>query len=150
MTGAGENRDVARTALEQVCARGDMTLAPRCYSEDLVDHVGRLEYHGLDGVRRSTELYRMLFDDLAIDVMDQVAEGDRVASRWLLTGSNRGRPVRLWGITISRLREARIVEDWSAFDGLELLRALGVWRSLLLAPGFIRPLLKRRPRRPAR
>jgi predicted ester cyclase len=146
MTGVAENRDVARTALEQVCARGDMALAPRCYAEDFVDHVGRLEYRGLDGVRRSTELYRMLFDDLAFDVVDQVAEGDRVASRWVLTGSNRGRPVRLWGITISRLREGRIVEDWSAFDGLEFLRALGLWRTLLIAPGFLRPLFKRRVR----
>ena len=50
MTAAAENRDVARTALEQVCARGDMTLAPRCYAEDFVDHVGRLEYHGVDEV----------------------------------------------------------------------------------------------------
>ena len=150
MTTAAENRDVARVALEQVCARGDMALAPRCYAEDFVDHVGRLEYRGLAGVRRSTEMYRTLFDDLAFDVVDQVAEGDRVASRWVLTGSNRGRPVRLWGITISRLREGRIVEDWSAFDGLELLRALGVWRTLLLTPAFMRPLLKRRPSRLAR
>jgi predicted ester cyclase len=145
MTAAAENREVARTALEQVCARGDMNLAPRCYAEDFVDHVGRMEYHGLDGVRRSTDLYRLLFDDLAFEVVDQVAEDDRVASRWVLTGANRGRPVRLWGITISRLREGRIVEDWSAFDGLELLRALGIWRTLLIAPGFLRPLLKRRP-----
>jgi predicted ester cyclase len=145
MTAAAENREVARTALEQVCARGDMNLAPRCYAEDFVDHVGRMEYHGLDGVRRSTDLYRMLFDDLAFEVVDQVAEDDRVASRWVLTGANRGRPVRLWGITISRLHEGRIVEDWSAFDGLELLRALGIWRTLLIAPGFLRPLLKRRP-----
>jgi predicted ester cyclase len=96
-------------------------------------------------VRRSTETYRTLFDDLAFDVVDQVAEADRVASRWVLTGANRGRPVRLWGITISRLRGGRIVEDWSAFDGLELLRALGIWRTLLIAPGLLRALLKRRP-----
>jgi predicted ester cyclase len=150
MTASAENREVARTALEQVCARGDMALAPRCYAEDFVDHVGRVEYRGLEGVRRSTGLYRRLFDDLAFDVVDQVAEGDRVASRWVLTGSNRGRSVRLWGITISRLREGRIVEDWSAFDGLELLRAIGVWRTLLVAPGLIGPLLKRRPSRLAR
>ena len=150
MMGAAENRDIARTALEQVCARGDMALAPRCYAEDFVDHVGRVEYRGLEGVRRSTGLYRRLFDDLAFEVVDQVAEGDRVASRWVLTGSNRGRSVRLSGITISRLREGRIVEDWSAFDGLELLRALGVWRTLLVAPGLIGPLLKRRPSRLAR
>jgi ketosteroid isomerase-like protein len=99
------NRQVARTALEQVCSRGDMTLAPRCYAEDFADYVGSLEYHGLDGVERSTALYRALFDDLAFDVVDQVAEGDRVASRFVLTGSNRGRRVRLWGITISRLRD---------------------------------------------
>ena len=147
MTASAEDREMARTALEQVCARGDMALAPRCYAEDFVDHVGRVEYRGLEGVRRSTGLYRMLFDDLAFDVIDQVAERDRVASRWVLTGSNRGRSVRLSGITISRLREGRIVEDWSAFDGLELLLALGVWRTLLVAPGLIRPLLKRRPSR---
>src|SRR2546423_9035678 len=92
------NREVARTALEQVCARGDMALAPRCYADDFADHVGRLEYRGLEGVRRSTALYRALFDDLSFDVVDQVAEGDRVASRFVLTGTNRGRRVRLWGI----------------------------------------------------
>ena len=93
--------------------RGDMALAPECYAEDFVDHVGGVEYRGLDGVRRSTAVYRALFDNLTIEVLDQVAEGDRVASRWALTGSNRGRAVRLTGITISLLRDGRLVEDWS-------------------------------------
>jgi predicted ester cyclase len=132
------NRDVARIALEQVCARGDMALAPQCYAEDFADHVGRLEYHGLEGVRRSTAVYRALFDDLAFEVVDQVAEGDCVASRFVLTGSHRGREVRLWGITISRLRDGRIVEDWSSFDSLELLRQLGLVRTLRLAPRLLR------------
>src|SRR3954466_7743066 len=125
MSALETNREVARTALEEVCSRGDMSLAPQCYAEDFADHVGRLEYHGLEGVRRSTALYRALFDDLTFDVVDQVAEGDRVASQFVLTGTNRGRRVRLWGITISRVRDGRIVEDWSAFDSLELLRQVG-------------------------
>ena len=137
MTMIDENREVARTALEQVCARGDMALAPHCYAEDFADHVGSLEYQGLAGVRHSTALYRALFDDLTLEVLDQVAEGDRVASRFVLTGSNRGRRVRLWGIVISRLRDGRIVADWSAFDGVELLRQLGVWRTLLSAPRLL-------------
>lgn len=116
MTDADVNREVARTALERVCSRGDMSLAAKCYAEDFADYIGSLEYHGLDGVERSTAVYRALFDDLAFDVVDQVAEGDRVASRFVLTGSNRGRSVRLWGITISRLRDRRIVEDHSALD----------------------------------
>jgi predicted ester cyclase len=140
MTGADANRAVARTALEQVCSRGDMSLAPQCYAEDFADHVGSLGYRGLDGVERSTALYRALFDDLGFDVLDQVAEDDRVASRFVLTGSNRGRHVRLWGITISRLRDGRIVEDYSAFDSLELLKQLGLWRTVLAAPRMLRSL----------
>jgi predicted ester cyclase len=140
VTTIDDNRAVARTALEDVCASGDMDLAPRCYAPDFADHVGSLEYEGLDGVRRSTSLYRALFDDLRFEVVDQVAEGDRVASRFVLTGLNRGRRVRMWGIVISRLRDGRIVEDWASFDGVELLRQLGMWRMLVAAPRLLRAL----------
>jgi predicted ester cyclase len=140
MTSVDTNREVARTALEQVCSRGNLALAPKCYAEDFADHVGSLQYHGLEGVDRSTALYRALFDDLAFNVVEQVAEGDRVASRFVVTGSNRGRRVNLWGITISRFRDGRIAEDYSAFDSLELLKQLGVWRALLAAPRMLRAL----------
>jgi predicted ester cyclase len=134
------NAEIARTAIEQVCARGDMALAPSCYAEDFADHFASSEYHGLDGVRRSTELYRALFEDLVFEVVDQVAEADRVASRWVLTGTNRGRRVQVWGITLSRLREGRIVEDWTGFDSLDLVRRLGLARTLLAAPRLLRAM----------
>jgi predicted ester cyclase len=89
---------VARKALEQVCARGD----------------------------------------LEIRVVDQITEGDRVVSRWVMTGSSRGRPAEMSGITISRMEAGRIVEDWSALDSLELLRQLGLVRTLLAAPRLLR------------
>ena len=92
------------------------------------------EYHGLEGIRRSTALYRALFDDLAFDVVDQIAEADRIASRWVLTDSNRGRTVRLSGITLSHLRDGRSVEDWTSFDSLELSRQLDLLHTLLAAP----------------
>jgi predicted ester cyclase len=139
-TTASDNRTVARVALEQVCAHADMELAPTCYAEDFADHVNGLDYEGLEGVRRSTALYRALFDDLAFEVLDQVAEGDRVASRFVVTGSNRGRQVQFWGITVSRIRDGHIVEDWSAFDSLELLRQLGLRRCLLAAPRLLSAL----------
>jgi ketosteroid isomerase-like protein len=131
------DREVARTALERVCSRADFGLAPDCYAEDFVDHVNGLQFRGLEGVRRSTALYQALFDELRIEVVDQLAEGDRVASRWVMRGSNRGREVELTGITISRLRDGRIVEDWTATDGIDLLRGLGVVRTLLAAPRLL-------------
>jgi predicted ester cyclase len=139
-----DDREIARKALEQVCSRRDFGLAAECYAEDFADHVNGLDFHGLDGVRRSTELYKALFEDLEIEVVDQLSEGDRVASRWLVRGSNRGRRVELSGITISRLRDGRIVEDWTATDGVELLRALGVVRVLRAAPFMLRTLREAR------
>src|SRR4051812_22892793 len=125
MTTTRSNAELTRTAIEQVCARGDMSLAPDCYAEDFADHFANTEYHGLEGVRQSTALYRALFPDLRFEVLEQVADGDRVANRWVLTGTNRGRSVRLWGITLSHVLDGRIVEDWSGFDSLELVRQLG-------------------------
>lgn len=129
---------VARKALEQVCARGDLDLARECYAPDFVDHVNAVDLHGHEGIRKSTDLYRALFDDLQIRVVDQVSEGDRVVSRWSMTGSNRGRPAELTGITISRMEDGQIAEDWTALDSLELIRQLGLVRTLLAAHRLLR------------
>ena len=105
---------------------------------NFIDHVNALDLHGHEGIRRSTDLYRALFDDLQIGVVDQITEGDRVVSRWIMTGSNRGRPAEMSGTTISRMEAGRIVEDWTAVDSLELLRQLGLVRTLLAAPRLLR------------
>ena len=120
-----DNREVARRAIEEVCARGDYAKAPQFYSERFHDHVNSLEYHGLEGVRQSVELYRSIFPDLEIKVEEQVVEGDRVASRWTARGTNRGRRVTLRGITISRFEDGKIVEDFGYSDTVDLLRQLG-------------------------
>jgi predicted ester cyclase len=135
---SGADATVARKALEQVCARGDMDLARDCYAADFLDHVNAVDFHGHEGIRTSTDLYRALFDNLRIRVVDQVSEGDRVVSRWILTGSNRGRPAELSGITISRMDGGRVVEDWTALDSLELLRQLGFVRTVRAARQLLR------------
>jgi predicted ester cyclase len=120
----------ARTALEEVCARGDLNRARELYTTDFVDHVNALEFHGHDGIARSVAMYRALFPDLRIEVLDQISEGHRVVSRWMLHGTHRGRRVTLPGITISRFQDGRIAEDWTVSDNLTLLRRLGLRRGL--------------------
>ena len=132
----------ARTALEQVCARGDLARARELYADDFIDHVNALEFRGQEGIARSVALYRAIFPDLRIDVVDQLVEDDRVASRWVLRGTHRGRPVTLPGITISRFADARIAEDWTTSDNLALLRQLGLRRGLALG---VRSVIRRLP-----
>jgi steroid delta-isomerase-like uncharacterized protein len=132
----------ARTALEEVCARGDLERARELYAPDFVDHVNALEFHGQEGIARSVAMYRALFPDLRIDVVDQISEGDRVVSRWTLQGTHRGRRVALPGITISRFHDGQIAEDWTVSDNLTLLRQVGLRRGLALA---VRDLRRRLP-----
>ena len=124
--------DTARRALEEVCSGKDLGGIPDVYHPEFLDHVNALEYRGYEGARRSVALYLELCPDLSFVVDDQVSEGDRVASRWTLRGTHRGRRVILRGIVISRFEEGRIIEDWAASDTMEIPRQLGVWRSLLL------------------
>jgi predicted ester cyclase len=138
---APDRATLARDALEQVCSGKRLADVGEYYSPKFVDHVNASEYHGLEGARRSVSLYQRLFDDLRFEVLQQVTEGDSVASRWALHGTHRGRRVRLTGIVISRIEDGRIVEDFGATDTLELARQLGLWRSLLLVitqPGLLR------------
>lgn len=117
-----------------------MEAAQRFYSPRFRDHVNGLEFEGIEGLRQSLALYGELFPDRRFEVLDQVSEGDRVASRWRMTGTYRGRRVELAGITISRIEDGKIVEDRGHTDSLELLRGLGLWRTLLAAPRMLRAL----------
>jgi predicted ester cyclase len=123
----------ARTVLEEVCARGDLARARELYASDFLDHVNALEFRGQDGIARSVAMYRALFPDLRIEVLDQVSDEDRVVSRWRLDGTHRGRRVTLPGITISRFERGQIAEDWTVSDNLTLLRQVGLRRALALS-----------------
>ena len=124
--------ETARRALEEVCSGKNLEGIPDHYHPEFVDHVNALEYRGHEGARRSVALYLELFPDLSFTVEDRVSEGDRVASRWKLEGTHRGREVTLRGIVISRFEDGRIIEDWAASDTIEIARQLGVWRTLVL------------------
>jgi predicted ester cyclase len=134
---------LARRALEQVCARADVQAAEQLYSGDFVDHVNGEVFHGHEGIRHSVTLYQRLLRDLVIRVEDQVSEGDKVVSRFTLSGSRGGRQVSVSGITISRFESGKIVEDWSVTDTSSLVRQLGVRGSLALAATWLRSRSRR-------
>ena len=137
---ASEPTRLARDALERVCSGSDPSAAVGVYSADFHDHVNARDYRGHEGIRRSLGLYQLVFSDgdLRIRVEDQVTEENHVASRWIAEGHNRGRLIRIWGIVISRIEDGEIVEDWAASDGLDVIRQLGAWRTLLLGVASVR------------
>lgn len=73
--------------------------------------------------------------DLTVAVEDQVANGDKVATRWTAQGTHygelmgidpTGRAATVTGITIQRFGDAgKIIEGWTNWDMLGMLRQLG-------------------------
>jgi predicted ester cyclase len=122
----------ARGALERVCSGKDLDPAARYYGPTFVDHVNDMEFRGLEGTRQSVDLYKSVLSDIDVTVEEQVVDGDRVTSRFVVTGRSGNKRVRFNGITISRFEDGMIVEDWSVTDTLSLLRQIGVVKSLRL------------------
>jgi predicted ester cyclase len=137
----------AKSALEHVCSGAGREPASRYYSPSFEDHVNGIVFHGLKGVERSVAMYKRALSDLEISVQEQIVQGDRVVSRFVVAGTNRGRRVQFNGITISRFENGMIVEDWSVTDSLGMLRQLGVWRSLAMIVDGVKRSVKRSPGR---
>ena len=122
----------AKGALERVCSGKALDSASRYYSHEFVDHVNDVQFLGLEGARQSVDLYTKVLSDLDVVVEEQLTDGDRVTSRFVVSGKSFGKRVRFNGITISRFKDGLIVEDWSVTDTLGMLRQLGAWRSALV------------------
>jgi predicted ester cyclase len=124
---------IARRALEEVCSSLNDAGFDELYAEDFVDHVNDSVYRGRRGARHSVAGYRRIFgDSYRFTIDEQLVDGNRVCSRFTLTGTYRSRHVQVWGLVTSRIENGQIVEDWAAMDTVAILRQLGLWRSLLL------------------
>jgi hypothetical protein len=126
------NATCSQAALERVCSGKGLDSPSRYYSPEFLDHVNDVELRGLAGVQRSVDSYKAVLSAMNIVVEEQLVDGNRVTSRFVVAGTSFGRRVQINGITISRFEDGLIVEDWSVTDSLGLLRQLGVWRSILM------------------
>jgi steroid delta-isomerase-like uncharacterized protein len=103
------------------------------------DHRHHLGYGAHPSERqRMVATIRAAIPDIHITIEDQIAEGDRVATRWTLTGTHQGtlmgvpatgKQGTVTGLDISHLANGQVVEDWSEWDRLGFLRQLGLMPS---------------------
>ena len=89
---------------------------------------------GPTGVRANIEKYLAGFPGGGITVDDQIAEGGKVATRWTGRGTHTGemagisptgKEVTVSGLTLSRLENGMVVEEWTTWDTLGMLVQLG-------------------------
>jgi len=121
------NKALVRRFLDEVYNRGNLDIADELLSADYIDHtVPPGKYAGREGLKRSVAKPRASSSDLHISIEEQIAEGDKVVSWAIGSGTHdresfmglapTGERMTMKHIFISRLVEDRIVEQWGVSD----------------------------------
>jgi steroid delta-isomerase-like uncharacterized protein len=136
---ANENKATLRRVSEEVFNQGNLSVVDELFAPDYVLHdpgVPGGELRGLEAFKEQwVSMFRTAFPDLRIVIEDQVAEGDKVASRYTGSGTHQGElrgfpptnnRVEATGTITSRLAEGKIVEEWNNFDSMGMMQQLGI------------------------
>jgi steroid delta-isomerase-like uncharacterized protein len=131
-----EENKAAALAEFEIWGTGELDKLDALVAPDVIHHDPYDPYaaDGLEGLKKSIALNRTAFPDIRITVEDQVAEGDKVTTRWTADMTHKGalggveptgKRVTMSGTTIERFQDGKVVEAWRSMDTLGLLRQIG-------------------------
>jgi len=125
------NKAVVRDYLDRIVNQGDMDAWPELIAGETLSFNGQpMSRSDLERMRAT---FRGILHDMRVEVVEQIAEADTVASRVTVTGTHlgdymglkaSGKELSFGGITFDRLRDGKVVEVWHEMD---------IWGTLLMA-----------------
>ena len=128
------NETLVYRFFEEFCNQRRGAVADELIAEDYVSHGPQAPpAEGPDGVRERVGLYQESVDG-HWNVEEIVSAGDRVVARWTGTGTHRGElmgieptglPISVEAISVFRIANGKIAEEWTVWDALGLLQQVG-------------------------
>jgi steroid delta-isomerase-like uncharacterized protein len=89
---------------------------------------------GPEGVKAVVSMFRSGMPDLRLNILDMIAEGDKVVVRYTVEGTHEGelfgvaptgRRVSIESMTVERVSDGKIREHWRITDSLDMMQQLG-------------------------
>jgi serine phosphatase RsbU (regulator of sigma subunit) len=128
-----ENRTIFRRYVEEVVNQGNLELADEIFDRYVAHQPdGSVLERGPEDVKRFLGEFHAAFPDLRAIIEDQIAEGDRVMTRYRWRGTHGGEfrgiaptggEQEINGIGIFRFSpEGKVVESWDSYDQFSLMR----------------------------
>jgi steroid delta-isomerase-like uncharacterized protein len=134
MSPQDHNRHLIETMWKEFEASQDWTILDNAYADDYI-RIGETNSINRDQwLQQLRDLYEA-FPNHSMDILRTVAEGDYVAYRWSAVATHKGtycgapptgKTARAFGITFSRFRNGRIVEEQASWNRLAFLEDLGI------------------------
>jgi steroid delta-isomerase-like uncharacterized protein len=132
---AEDNKDVVRRLVKEVYNEADLDVVDELVAPDVFNHPAVPEHrHGIDGFKHVIEWIRDI-GPTHYDIDDIIAEGEKVAVRMTVSGTQTGpiRDIPATGKSFSvdyvhwfRLVDGKVAEMWAVRDDLTRLQQLGV------------------------
>jgi steroid delta-isomerase-like uncharacterized protein len=130
------NKAIVRRLFQEAWNRGNLNVVDELLTTNYVFHEPISgDIRGPGGYKQFVTVYRTGAPDIHFTIEDQVAEGDKVVTRYTTTGTHQGnfmgiaptgKRLRVTGIAIVRFEGGKIAEDWVNWDALGLMQQLGV------------------------
>jgi steroid delta-isomerase-like uncharacterized protein len=128
------NKAAMKQFFERVYNQGDVAFLDELTSPEFVSHDRGNPTNDREGVKEIVAAIKAAFPDVVFTADDVIGEGDRVAARFTMRGTQTGefmgmpptnKPIVVTGIDIVRFEDGRAVEHWHEWSGMELLEQLG-------------------------
>lgn len=128
------NKAIARRVFTDIFTQGKYEVANQIYAKDFVNHDAARNI-GFDENLANVRGWRSAFPDLEMTVDQEIAEGEFVTVLWRGRGTNTGTGNGLnatgkraegRGISVFRVSDGKITEEWTEFSQLFLMQQLGL------------------------
>jgi serine phosphatase RsbU (regulator of sigma subunit) len=133
VSSAEENKAIFNRYAEEVGNQQNFEIVDEIF-ERYISHQpdGSTLVRGPEDVKRFHKEFHSAFSNFHINIEDQIAEGDKVVSRYTMRGTHQGdfrglaptgKGIELKAVTIFRFSdEGKVVETWDSYDQLSLMR----------------------------
>ncbi len=130
-----ENKRFMQRFVQETINQKNLDALDELVAEDFVEHVPFPgQGPGREGLRYAIATLLSAFPDMEWTVEEQIAEGQKVVSRFTMSGTHRGeflgiaptgKPVQVWGVVIDVVREGKFAESRIIMDMLGLMGQIG-------------------------
>ncbi len=131
-----DNKQFMQRFVEEVINKKNLDAVNELVAEDFVEHIPFPgQGPGREGLKHALSIFLSAFPDLQWILEEQIAEGEKVVSRFTMTGTHRGEflgiaptgnPVNVWGVVIDVVRDDKFAESRIIMDTLGLMQQIGV------------------------
>ena len=132
------NKGIARRYFEEICNQGNFAEAETLLAANFVFENPPVRCEGIEAFKQLITGLRTAFPDMRFSIEDEIAEGNKVCTRWRGTGTQRGefrgippthKQFEVTGMDIFQIIGGKIERIWVNMDMLGQAQQLGWFRN---------------------